>query len=306
MAAGVSPGRAFLPLGILTVILYGLTTQCAVHLEAWGRREFVQFIYRKTQTEIDNMIRFKIQPGVFLKDFLDYVFYTETVSQDRNRYTNVMLAPQNRRQGSGDFMVMSPEAEISGSVAGGDLRMILLNGISYSYNHKEDKTTTLTFARAEIDILRVFQEKILGDDHAKDDYRSFNAEELGAYVRQQENSPERNKDFCKAAYLHYSRYGNGFVLFALAFFGMVLGIQEQRHSKNRGYIGSVLTIMVCFLLMVGFRWVAERSMLPALAAVWIPQILLFLIGAFCLLQKSRLPLSEPIFAFRNFPLKRSR
>ena len=148
MAAGMSLGRAWIPVGLLTVFLYGVTTQCAVHLEAWGRREFVQFIYRKTQTEIDNMIRFKIQPGVFLKDFLDYVFYTETVSEDRSRYTHVMLAPQNRKEDSGNFMIMSPEAEIIGSVAGGDLRMILFDGISYSYNHEEDKTSTLTFGRA--------------------------------------------------------------------------------------------------------------------------------------------------------------
>lgn len=303
MAAGMSPGRACLPLALLTVLLYGVTTQCAVHLEAWGRREFVQFIYRKTQTEIDNMIRFKIQPGVFLKDFLDYVFYTEVISPDRNHYNNVMLAPQQRSEGAGNFIVMSPEAEISGSVAGGDLRMILFNGVSYSYNHEDDRAVTLNFARAEIDILRVFQEKILGEDNAKDDYRSYTAAELRNYVQQRQNKPEQNKDYLKAAYLYYSRFANGFVLFALACFGMVLGIHEQRHSKNRAYLNSVLTIMACFVTMVGFRWIAEQGIIPVLPAIWLPQLMLFLLGAFCLIQRSRLPLSEPIFALRNLPFR---
>src|SRR6476469_9546709 len=54
LAAGYSLARAAVPVLMLGVILYGVATASALNLEPWGRREMVQFLYRKTQTELDN------------------------------------------------------------------------------------------------------------------------------------------------------------------------------------------------------------------------------------------------------------
>ena len=304
LAAGYSLKKAIIPVMLLAAVLYSIGTSCAIHLEAWGRREFIQFIYRKTQTEIDNMVRYKIQSGVFLNDFLDYVFYTEEVSENRSRYKNVMLAPRNQKDS--DFVIMSPSAQIIGSVSSGDLRMILYDGVSYALNSEKSRYSSLVFKRAEIDILRVFQEKILGDDTAQDDYRSFPLAELKKFIDDLKNKKiaEEPATLLKASFLYHSRVANSFILFAFAFFGMILGIQDQRHGKNRAYIGSVLTIIFCFVTMVGFRWLAEQGHYPTILAAWTPQVFLFLFGLFCFYQKNRLPPSEPLLVWRNMPFRR--
>ena len=299
LAAGYSIKRAMLPALMISFGLYIAGALCAIHLEAWGRREFVQFIYRKTQTEIDNMVRFKIQAGVFLNDFLDYVFYTEEISENRTHYKNVLLAPRNKSKDN--FVILSPNAQITGSVAEGNLRMVLFEGVSYSLDTHSDRSSSLTFKRAEIDLLRVFQEKIIGEDTARDDYRSYTASDLRAYVKKMEKSPEKNPDFLKASYLYYSRFANPFIVFAFTFFGIIMGIQEQRHGKNRGYLGSIFVIISCFIIMVAFRWMAENAFIAPLLASWFPQLVVLCFGGFCIYQKSRLPPSEPILALKNFP-----
>ena len=224
---------------------------------------------------------------------------TEEISENRTHYKNVMLAPRNTSKDN--FVILSPNAQITGSVAEGNLRMVLFEGVSYSLDTQTERSSSLTFRRAEIDLLRVFQEKIIGEDTARDDYRSYTALELRNYVKKMEQSPKKNPDFLKASYLYYSRFANPFIVFAFTFFGIIMGIQEQRHGKNRGYLGSILVIISCFVIMVSFRWLAENAHIPPVLASWLPQALVLLFGGFCIFQKSRLPPSEPILAFKNFP-----
>lgn len=302
LAAGYSIKRSLLPCILLASILYIAGSNSAIHLEAWGRREFVQFIYRKTQTEIDNMIRFKIQPGVFTDNFLDYVFYTEKISPDRTSYENVLLSP--KANALNQFTMTAPRAQIKGSVEEGNLRMIFHDGLSYSFNPTEQKTSTLRFERIEIDLLRVFHEQILGEDTARDDYRSYDNEKLLHFLSSYRKKSDANQaTYLKASYLYHSRRANPFIVFAFALLGLILGVQEQRHSKSTGYIGSILVIISCFVIMVACRWLAEHAYLEPKLAAWSPQGAFLAFALFLFYQKNRLPPSEPILAWRNMPFR---
>jgi len=96
LAAGYALRRTAVPVMLIAVVLYGVGLTCSMHLEGWGRRELVRFLYKKTQTEVDNMLKFKLQSGVFLDDFLGLVLYTERISSNRQNLENVMIAPGNR------------------------------------------------------------------------------------------------------------------------------------------------------------------------------------------------------------------
>ena len=298
LASGYSLKNIAKPVFIMGLMLYGVGLFCTTNLEAWGRREFVQFVYRKTQTEIDNMVRFKIKSGVFLNNFLDYVFYTKEISPDRVHYKNILIAPQNKSDKN--FMIMAQSGKITGTVEKGDLRMNLYNGMSFSVQPNAESSSTVTFKRAEIDLLRVFQEKIIGEDTARDDYRSFTYNELQSYVHKLEKE-ENKKYFLKVHYLYYSRFASPFIVIAFSFLGIFFGTFEQRHHKNRSYLQSIFIIISSYVLTVAFRWLAENDYVNIFVAIWSPQIFLFLLGFFCIYQKNRLPSSEPIFSLRNLP-----
>ncbi len=298
LASGYSLRKAFMPVLCLSLIFYGLTSFISISLEAWGRREFEDFVYRKTQTEIDNILLYKVQDGVFINDFLDYVFYTEKTSRKEGKYSHVLMAPNRNNKRIKDFVLSAESAQIQGSVSSMDLRMSFTNGFSYTFNESSDEITILKFDNAQIDLLRVFTEKILGEDSSHFNYRGLPIMELYRYIQAEEKSPSRNEaDYLRARYLFHSRVANPFIIFAFAILGMILSLGNLRENRNWVYFEAVGSIIASFVLIVTFRSFAEQGSLDAFWAVWIPQALLLLVSGFLFYQRNRLPPSEGLLHF---------
>lgn len=302
LAAGFPLRRAAVPVMLVALVLYGIAAASALHLEAWGRREMVQFLYRKTQTELDNLVRYKMQAGVFLEDFLGYVLYAEKISPDRTRFENVMLAPRSEDR-SRNFTVLAPSGRMTGTVEGGDLRLLLENGLGFSSRADQDQSAVMRFQKAEIDILRIFHEQIIGSDAAEDDYRGYRPMELVRFI--DGLLAKANPDlslYRRARYLLHQRIAAPFAVMTFALFGIVLGVSDPRRGKSMGYIGAIGTIISGYVLMMTAKWLAEQGYVAVPLAAWLPNILLLVLGLFLLYQKNRLPPSEATLAWENLPI----
>lgn len=293
LASGYSLRKCAFPVMLIGVILYSLTTFCALYLEPWGNRERVDFYRRKAETQMDNMIKVRLKPGVFLDDFLGYVIYAEKISPDRSRLDNVLLAPGsfNKEQ---NFTLLAPSASITGSVESGELRMAFDYGVIYSAEPTADEVSVVKFKRAELDLLRIFQERIFGPEDSSNDYRSLYPAELKGFIEDMKSkSDDKSREqFLKANFLLHQRVGMPFATIFFAAFAMVLGIQDERRGKNHGYLGTVATIIISYIMVMGFKFWAEKGLLSAFAGVWIPNIILFIFSFYLVYQRNRLPPSE--------------
>ena len=302
-SGGYSVARMLKPVLLLATVLFLVAMASATWLEAWGRREFINFTFRKTQTELDNIIKTKVQPKVFVKDFLGYTLYAEEVSKDKENYSQVMLIPDERSDS--DYVIMAPKGRMQGTVESGDLKMYLYNGIATASSPDRTEVTRVRFEETTIDILRVFHERIFGAGSTKDDYRSYNPSQLADYIdRNSEAVGPARDDYLKARYLFHSRFANPFAAVVFGVFGMLLGLQDARRGKSWGYIGAIGAVIFGYVIMNSFKILAEKSYLSAPLAAWLPQGLLFLIALGMAYQRNRLPLSENIFAWQNLPFKR--
>ena len=298
LASGFSLRRAAAPILIVGAIVSAIGSVCALNFEPWGRRETVQFYQRKTQTELDNMIRFRMQPGVFLDNFLGYVLYAEKISADRTRFENVMLGPGAGREDQ-NFTLLAPTATLLGSVESGELKMSFDYGVIYAAKAGETSTSVVKFKRAELDVLRIFQEQIFGPDSSKDDFRSYTPTQLSTYIdkakidlEKEPNRLEKKDAYYKSRFLIHQRVGMPFAALVFACFGMVLGIHDDRRGKGFGFVGSILTIMGGYIVIMFFKWLAEKGAIGAPVGVWLPNFLLGGFGAFLVYQRNRLPPSE--------------
>jgi lipopolysaccharide export system permease protein len=304
LAAGYALKRSAIPILLFGGILYGVSTICALNLEAWGRRELVQFLYKKTQTELDNMLRYKLQAGVFMNNFLGYVFYAEHISTDKKKFRNVLLAPGANNLDE-NFTLLAPRGEIRGSVETGKLWLNLDFGWAYSLRENSDKSSVVKFKSAELDLLRMFQEQILGPDTKEDDFRSFPPGKLWAFVEGLRVNPNRDEStYLRARYLLHQRIGASFSVVTFALFGIFLGVNDPRRGKSKAYLGAIATIIIGYVMMMGFKWLSENAYLSAPFATWVPNVILLLIGGFFLYQKNRLPPSESILDLANLPFIR--
>jgi lipopolysaccharide export system permease protein len=302
IASGYSLRRALRPVMAVTFVAYLIALVGAVYFEAWGRRETLQFYHRKTQTELDNMIRYRMKPGVFLDDFLGYVLYAEHISPDRTRFENVMLGPGHNTD-TQNFTLLAPAASITGSVEAGDLRMSFDYGIIYTTKADSDDVSVIKFKRAELDLLAIFREQIFGPGSTEDDYRSYSPVELSRFVDSMKDSkePKDRETWFKARFLFHQRLSMPFACFAFALFAMVLGIQDERRGKNHAFLGASVAIVVGYIAMMSFKFLSEKGMLSAPLGAWLPHLIMTGFGLFMVYQKNRLPPSESIFDLRHIP-----
>lgn len=303
LAAGFSLRRAAIPVLLVGSVLYAIGAYTALYFEPWGNRERVSFYKRKAETQLDNMIKVRLKPGVFMDDFLGYVLYAEQISPDRSRLDNVLLAPgaKNRDQ---NFTLLAPSATISGSVEAGDLRMGFDYGMVYTASPFHDDVTVVKFKRAELDLLKIFQDKIFGPENSKQDYRSFNPAELREFIDslKDKKGKKDQETYRKAHFLYHQRFGMPFATIFFALFAMVLGIQDERRGKSFGYLGTIITIILSYVLVMTFKYWSEKGLMDPLSAVWIPNGLLLAFGAFLVYQKNRLPPSESTLDPRLMPI----
>lgn len=301
LSSGHSLVRLARPIFLMAAFLYVFAAWSALTLEPWGRREFERFLYQKAQTELDNLVKFKLQPGVFLNDFLGFTLYAEKMTKDRSVMENLLLAPAAGRTEL-SFTLMAPRGGISGSVANGNLKLSLEDGVGYSTSALGDTSTQVKFRAANIDLLRIFRDRILGAGYQDDDYRSYTPIKLYNYIEQLRVDPKRdNERYWKASTLLHQRLGSPFLVVIFAFFGLVLGVQDPRHGKNRAFLGGILAIIASYILVTSFKSLAEKGTIPGVYAAWLPNVMLFALGVFWLYQKNRLPLSESAFDIAYLP-----
>ncbi len=303
MAAGYSLKRAMVPVLFVATGAYAIAVASSVYAEAWGHRETLKFYHRKAQTELDNMIRYRMKEGVFQDDFLGYVLYAEKISPDRSHFENVMLAPGRDSQKE-HFTLLAPAASIDGSVEAGDLRMTFSYGMIYSTEPDKPDVSVMKFKKLDLDLLRIFRDQIFGTDSEEDDYRNYGPSDLVKFIDKMKDSTDpKDKDtYYKALFLFHQRFGMPFACYTFALFAMVFGIQDERKGKSYSYLVSMLVIVFGYILIMAFKYIAEKGQIPAFWGAWLPQILMLVLGIFLCYQRNRLPPSESVFDLRHIPI----
>ena len=161
------------------------------------------------------------------------------------------------------------------------------------------------FKYAEIDLLRIFREQILGADSKEDDYRSYRVSELYQYLKNLKSDPSQDEGlYRRASYLFHSRIASPFAALTFALFGMVLGVSDPRRGRSFAYVGAIITIILGYVVVMASKWLAEQGSLNVALGAWLPNILLGLFGGFLTYQKNRLPPSESTLDLSNLPLRR--
>ena len=291
LAAGFPLKQSARPVLAIAFILYFIAAACSIYGEPWGRKQLEIFFTEKMQTEVDNLIKYRLQAGVFAEDFLRYVLYTETISEDRAQFGNVMIAPGGSSTES--WMILAPKGSIKGSVAEGKLSLVLQNGVLHSSSVETNEHSVLKFDRLDLDLLRLFREQILGGSDTEFDYRSYSPMELNEYVNKLEREPPKDMAlYWKARYLLHQRFATPFVIMIFTCFGLVLGVTDPRSGKNRAYFGAIGGVIFGYVVVMGFKWFAEKGQIAAPIAAWLPNFLLTSFGLWLVYQKNRLPPSE--------------
>jgi len=85
----------------------------------------------------------------------------------------------------------------------------------------------------------------------------------------------------------HQRIAVPFACFIFSMIGVPLGIQRQRSSSSVGLGISVIVIFAYYAIMSMAMALGQGGTLPAFTAVWIPNFLGIIVGAFLVLRASK-------------------
>ena len=85
----------------------------------------------------------------------------------------------------------------------------------------------------------------------------------------------------------HQRFTVPFASFIFALVGIPLGLQPNRASSSRGFALSIVIIFIYYSLMTMGGAFAQGGTLPAMFAVWIPNIVGLIAGVYLMWKASR-------------------
>ncbi len=116
---------------------------------------------------------------------------------------------------------------------------------------------------------------------------------MSKYIDRIAKDPTVDREhFLKARFLWHYRFATPFVILVFTCFGLVLGVTDPRSRKSRAYMGGIGGIIFGYVVVMMFKWFAEKGAIPAPIAAWLPITLMSAFGFWLVYQKNRLPPSE--------------
>jgi len=268
-ASGISLFRLILPLLIIGLILsFGL----ALFNDQAG--SYSHFAYRKALKEMG----FKnptaaFEEGVFINSFQKYILFIYHVDQKKNRLNNIRIyEPQGEDKPTrtivakaGEFVVI-PEKNI--------IKLKLIDGTS----DEPDPENPTNFYKLNfrtyfmnLDLANI-QERVVDKK-----YKEMTIHEL-----KQEAKKLKREGIDPAPLFTeiHEKLALAFSCFIFMLLGSSLGIITRRREKTIN-IGIAVLIIVCYYpLFIGCEALAIGGQLPPALALWLPNIIFGLIGAF--------------------------
>ncbi len=289
-ALGISPMQLVRPLMVISIFLFGFGAVTGLYLDPWGQKEFRKFFIKKSQTEIDSLVKVQLRPGIFTDKFINHVFYAEKIDRDNLEFKNLVITPKN--SGVSSFVLFASSGQITGSVESGSLKFMLKNPYTYSYSQGYQKLSTSHAKSMELDLLKIFQSEIIGRQ-GNLSYTTYFPGELKSYYEKQnsllaleQQKPKPNPKTLKSLrrssygskYLLHFRFAGSFIVFGFSMLGLRFVLSENVRGRSFLFVKVIVLVLFAYLLIMAMRWLAESGLIEAGTAVWIANIIITLFG----------------------------
>lgn len=219
-----------------------------------------------------------IEPGVFIKDFKNYIIFVYEIKG--NILKNIRIY---QPQPNGPTRTIIAEKGILDSTAKNQIRLKLINGISEEPDPKNIKNFyKLNFKTYYITL---DLEKELRGEILKKKTKEMSTAEL------RENLKEMRGNFGIDAIpllteLH-KKFSLSFSALLFTLLGLPIGIFIRRGETSIGFGVSLALVIIYWILLAGGNALALKGNLPVWICIWLPNLIVFIIGILLFLKVIR-------------------
>ena len=281
-ASGMSLYQLFLPISILSICAYLLTTFLVFYGLPWGNRGFMATLYLIAQSKAD----IEIKERVFNDVFDGLVVYVDQVPIQGKRMEGVLIYDERDKEkvntifAKEGFLVSNPKSQ--------EIVLRLLNGDIHRFEPKTNVYQKMQFNTYDLR-LELGKTFATAGKKLKDHEMSINqikekiakGKEIGEDITPQEVE------------LH-KRYSIPFACIVFGLLGVPLGIQPRRSARSYGFVLSIFIILAYYISLTVSEILAVRKTIPPFLAGWTPNFIFTALGIYLLVKAANESPSKPL------------
>jgi len=265
--SGISLYQMTLPILLFTAAVYGLSLMVSVYVRPWANTRLKASLYEIAKTRASAGLRER----VFNDDFASLVIYVEHIEPPGEQLAGILIA--DNRDPSQRNTVLAKRGVLVSEEATQNVTLRLLDGTIHtsmsddrSY-HKTDFTVYDVSLSLSAALARFSQREKDAKEMSLGELRAAIAAKTAAGRPANTERIELHRKFS--------------VPFACLVFGLVaipLGLHPVRSVKSRGFSVSLALIFLYYLVLTAGEAMAIKGTLPAVVAMWLPNVLFAMIG----------------------------
>jgi lipopolysaccharide export system permease protein len=274
--SGISLYQMVVPVIAFTLLVTLLALLLALYARPWGNSNLKKSLYEIAKTRASAGLRER----VFNDDFAGLVIYVEHIEPPGDQLAGILIAdardPNQRNTvlARNGFLVGNEEAHtVTLRLLDGSIHTFLPGEKSY---HKTDFTTYDVSLNLGVALARFSQRE-------KDAQEMTLSELRDVIVQRAASGRPVNAELVE---LH-RKFSLPFACLVFGLVGVPLGVQPVRAVRSRSFSVSLALIFVYYLLLTAGEAMAEKGILPALVALWIPNVVFAALGVVLFVAAAR-------------------
>lgn len=264
-AAGLNMGTLLTPAVFLSLIVSVISAQTSFYIAPWGNRKFEVLYSHAASTKP----AVAIKPGTFSEGFFDMVVYANEVDAEQGTLKNVFI--YDPREAGSPLTIIAKHGKIvpDPKNPGHNVLLVLKDG---DIHRKSDSHTKIKFNSYDIKLIDPIQ--IQERDKSP---QSLTLTDLNTSLANTALPPEDRQTLSTE---WHKRWAIAFLCLIFGTLGVGLGTNtNRRNQKAGGMIVCVIVIIVYWGLYVTLEGLSRNGKLPPALAMWMPNLLFFLVGA---------------------------
>jgi len=276
-AGGVNV-TALLPPVVVFCLLGGLLTAfMSIYGQPWGRSSAKQLVVRIAASSID----IGLKERQFTDTFDGIVLYVSQVDTQTRTLRDVFI--ENQQDDKLASTVVAPRGQLLRAADGLTWRLRLFDGTIHQVDLQEFRANAIRFDTYDLtlSLAQMLEPQKRPSKHR----REMNLAELRQYIR--EHQVARDAGYFNALMRYHKMFSIPFACLVLGFLAMPLGMQAKRASKSYGLGLGLVFFMLYYLLLSAGSVFGESGRLPAIAAVWMPNLVMAAVGVFLFVRMAQ-------------------
>jgi len=275
-SSGISLYRLLVPVGAFSFIAFSLTSLIIIYAYPWGFTSLREFAFKiaKKSSEVG------LQERVFNDAFEGMIIYVDKVAVSSGTMQGIFIS--DRRDPAISTTILAKDAFI-----GSDPTALSVNMRLYKGSFHRLSSDLQTFQMGDFDTYDIILDLKTPLAELKKKKRKYREMSFAELLRAHESRDMEKQELNEIKIEYHKKFSIPFATFVFGLIGIPLGIRKIRGGKSYGFTMSIIVIVVYYLLLLTAESLAKNSTVMPFLAMWIPNIVLGILGVVLLRSASR-------------------